>query len=176
VGKPAHTSPRAPGGSAREEVGWPHGGRELEAWRRGLSVPRRPPCFEQPSGEPGAGAGARRRAAPHFADAQEEQQLWEELRGQGASLNWALNEALQIHGGPAWRVFQVRRRSLTCRFLPCSIIFAFVFAARRSLVFVCWRQELELRARDRYGTFDQMITELRQLQEQRDTSTPSSRP
>jgi hypothetical protein len=60
--------------------------------------------------------------------------------------------------------------------LSCSIIFAFVFAARRSLVFVCWRQELELRARDRYGTFDQMITELRQLQEQRDTSTPSSRP
>jgi chromosome segregation ATPase len=36
------------------------------------------------------------------------------------------------------------------------------------LVFVCWRQELELRARDRYGAFDQMSTELRQLREQRD--------
>jgi hypothetical protein len=44
---------------------------------------------------------------PHFADAQEEQQLWEELRVHGASLNRVLNEALRIHGGPAWRVFQV---------------------------------------------------------------------
>jgi hypothetical protein len=34
----------------------------------------------------------------HFADAQEEQQLWEELRDHGASLNRALNEALRIHG------------------------------------------------------------------------------
>jgi hypothetical protein len=49
--------------------------------------------------------GAHRRAAPHFADAQEEQQLWEELRDHGASLNRVLNEALRIHGGPAWRVF-----------------------------------------------------------------------
>jgi hypothetical protein len=47
---------------------------------------------------------------PHFADAQEEQQLWEELRDHGASLNRVLNEALRIHGGPAWRVFQVRCR------------------------------------------------------------------
>jgi hypothetical protein len=45
---------------------------------------------------------------PAFADAQEEQQLWGELRNHGASLNRALNEALRIHGGPAWRVFQVR--------------------------------------------------------------------
>jgi hypothetical protein len=44
---------------------------------------------------------------PHFADAQEEQQLWEELRDHGASLNRVLNEVLRIHGGPAWRVFQV---------------------------------------------------------------------
>jgi chromosome segregation ATPase len=36
------------------------------------------------------------------------------------------------------------------------------------LVFVCWWQELELRARDRYGTLDQMSAELRQLREQRD--------
>jgi hypothetical protein len=42
---------------------------------------------------------------PHFADAQEEQQLWEELRDHGASLNRVLNEALWIHGGPAWRAF-----------------------------------------------------------------------
>jgi hypothetical protein len=46
---------------------------------------------------------------PHFADTQEEQQLWEELRDHDASLNRVLSEALRIHGGPAWRVFQVRR-------------------------------------------------------------------
>jgi chromosome segregation ATPase len=34
--------------------------------------------------------------------------------------------------------------------------------------FVRWWQELELRARDRYGTLDQMSTELRQLREQCD--------
>jgi hypothetical protein len=42
---------------------------------------------------------------PAFTDAQEEQQLCEELRDHGASLNRVLNEALRIHGGPAWRVF-----------------------------------------------------------------------
>jgi hypothetical protein len=53
---------------------------------------------------------------PAFTDAQEEQQLWEELRDHGASLNRALNEALRIHGGPAWRVFQVKRCCLFLRF------------------------------------------------------------
>jgi hypothetical protein len=60
---------------------------------------------------------------PAFADAQEEQQLWEELRDHGASLNRALNEALRIHGGPTWRVFQVRRCCLFLRlrrFHACS--------------------------------------------------------
>jgi regulator of replication initiation timing len=33
---------------------------------------------------------------------------------------------------------------------------------------VCWRQELEHCARDKYGTFDQMSAELRQLREQCD--------
>jgi hypothetical protein len=42
---------------------------------------------------------------PHFAEAQAEQELWEELCDHGASLNRALNEVLRIHGGPAWRVF-----------------------------------------------------------------------
>jgi chromosome segregation ATPase len=36
------------------------------------------------------------------------------------------------------------------------------------LVSVCWRQELEHRARDRYDTLDQMSAELRQLREQCD--------
>jgi hypothetical protein len=111
------------------------------------------------SGGPAAGQGQEHVDAPSplFADAQEEQQLWEELRGHGASLNRALNEALQIHGGPAWHVFQVRCRC----FFPCSVVF--VFVSRRPSVFVCWRQDLELRARDRYGALDQMSAELRQL-------------
>jgi hypothetical protein len=36
------------------------------------------------------------------------------------------------------------------------------------LVSVCWQQELEHRARDKYGAFDQMSAKLRQLREQRD--------
>jgi chromosome segregation ATPase len=38
-------------------------------------------------------------------------------------------------------------------------------ATRHSLVLVCWRQELEHHARDKYGAFDQMGAELRQLRE-----------
>jgi hypothetical protein len=41
----------------------------------------------------------------HFREAQAEQALWQEFRDHGASLNRALNEALRIHGGPAWRIF-----------------------------------------------------------------------
>jgi DNA repair exonuclease SbcCD ATPase subunit len=36
------------------------------------------------------------------------------------------------------------------------------------LVFVCWWQELEFHARDRYDALDQMSAELRQLREQHD--------
>jgi hypothetical protein len=71
-----------------------------------------------------------------------------------------LNEALRIHGGRAWRIFQVRR----CR--PLSLISSSLrlfLVTRRSLVLVCWRQELEHRARDKYGAFDQMSAELHQL-------------
>jgi chromosome segregation ATPase len=45
---------------------------------------------------------------------------------------------------------------------PCLLL-----AARRLSVFVCW-QELEHRARDKYGAFNQMNAELHQLREQRD--------
>jgi transposase InsO family protein len=112
------------------------------------------PASSDPAASLGQGQERVDASPPHFADAQEEQQLWEELRGHGASLNRVLNEALRIHDGRAWRVFQVRRRSLACRFIPCSVVFTFVFAARRSLVFVCWWQELELRTCDRYGALD----------------------
>jgi chromosome segregation ATPase len=37
------------------------------------------------------------------------------------------------------------------------------------LVSICWRQELEHRARDKYDALDQMSAKLRQLREQRDT-------
>jgi uncharacterized protein (DUF3084 family) len=41
-------------------------------------------------------------------------------------------------------------------------------AARHLLVSICWRQELEHCARDKYSALDQMSAELRQLREQRD--------
>jgi hypothetical protein len=44
---------------------------------------------------------------PTFADAQGEQELWGELRSHGAMLDRALNEALRVHGGPAWRAVSV---------------------------------------------------------------------
>jgi hypothetical protein len=53
---------------------------------------------------------------PAFADAQGEQELWGELRSHGAALDRALHEALRIHGGPAWRVFQVGHHCLLLSF------------------------------------------------------------
>jgi hypothetical protein len=60
----------------------------------------------------------------HFGDAQAEQALWQEFRDHGASLNRALNEVLRIHGGPAWRVFQV------CDFSPGFAVFPPSFLLR----------------------------------------------
>jgi hypothetical protein len=60
---------------------------------------------------------------PAFTDTQKEQQLWEELRDHGAALNRALSEALRIHGGPAWRVFQVRRCCLFSSISSFSCLF-----------------------------------------------------
>jgi hypothetical protein len=60
---------------------------------------------------------------PAFADAQEEQQLWGELRDHGAALNRASNEAMRIHGGQAWRVFQVRRCCLFSSISSFSCLF-----------------------------------------------------
>jgi hypothetical protein len=58
---------------------------------------------------------------PAFADAQGEQELWGELRNHGAALDRALNEALRIHGGPAWRIFQVGH----CRVFSLFFLFSF---------------------------------------------------
>jgi hypothetical protein len=74
---------------------------------------------------------------PAFADAHEEQQLWGELRDHGAALNLALNEALQIHGGLAWRVFQVKR----CCLFPLISSFSCLFLTAWCLPgLICWRQ------------------------------------
>jgi hypothetical protein len=69
--------------------------------------PTPPPGSSGPAAGPGQGQERVDTPSPLFAGAQEEQQLWEELRGHDTSLNRALNEALLIHGGPAWHVFQV---------------------------------------------------------------------
>jgi hypothetical protein len=68
----------------------------------GLSSPRAGPTARLEQGQEGADA-----PLAHYIDAQAEQGLWEELRDHGASRNRALNEALWIHGGPAWHTFQV---------------------------------------------------------------------
>jgi hypothetical protein len=55
-----------------------------------------------------------------FVEVQAEQGLWQELRDHSASLNWALNEALRIHSGPTWRVFQVSWISSDLTVLPLA--------------------------------------------------------
>jgi hypothetical protein len=79
-------------------------GVESSSSRAGRSAPG-----EGPVGDP-----------PAFADAQEQQELWGELRNHGSVLDRALNEALRIHGGPAWRVFQVGHRHLLSLFFSSS--------------------------------------------------------
>jgi hypothetical protein len=46
-------------------------------------------------------------------------------------------------------------------FSPISSFPCLFLVTRRLLVPVCWRQELEHRARDKYGALDQMSAELR---------------
>jgi hypothetical protein len=63
----------------------------------------------------------------HFDEAQAEQALWQEFRDYGAWINNVLIEALRVHGGASFRIFQVcvsRRirgpfsRSLFARVFP----------------------------------------------------------
>jgi hypothetical protein len=60
-----------------------------------------------------------------FADAQAEQELWGELRSHGATLDRALNKALRVHGGPAWRVFQVGHRCSFSSFPRFCVLFLY---------------------------------------------------
>jgi hypothetical protein len=94
----------------------------------------------------------------HFAEAQAEQELWQELRDHGASLNRALKEALRIHSDPAWRTFQVR---FSAGFRDCFSRFLLVL----SLIpvfprLIGRRQDLERRARERYDILDRLDAEL----------------
>jgi hypothetical protein len=63
----------------------------------------------------------------YFNEAQAEQAPWQEFRDHRASLNNALNEALQIHAGPAWRVFKVRTLVAEFEIFPrclCALTFS----------------------------------------------------
>jgi hypothetical protein len=67
---------------------------------------------------------------PAFADAQGEQELWGELHSHGATLDRALNEVLRVHGGPAWRVFQVGHRCSFSSFPRFCVLFLYQDAYR----------------------------------------------
>jgi hypothetical protein len=58
----------------------------------------------------------------HFSEAKAEHALWQEFRDHGASLNRALNKALRIHRGRAWRIFQVRDLSPGFAVSPLSFL------------------------------------------------------
>jgi hypothetical protein len=58
----------------------------------------------------------------HFSDAQAEQALWQEFRDHSSSVNRALDEVLRIHGGPAWRICQVRGFSPGFEVSPLSFL------------------------------------------------------
>jgi hypothetical protein len=97
---------------------------------------------------------------PHFVEAQAEQELWQELRDHGASLNRALNEALRIHSGPAWCVFQVS--GLSSDFVVSSRAFFRVraFSDPFSSRLAHRQQDLERRARERYDALDRLDADL----------------
>jgi hypothetical protein len=97
----------------RMVFGRPRDGAEASSSRAGL------PASGGPAASPGRGWERVDAPSPHLAHTEAEQELWEELRDHGTSLNRALNEALRIHGGPAWRVFQVHGY--------LSVAFALVF-------------------------------------------------
>jgi hypothetical protein len=83
----------------------------------------------------------------HFNDAQTEQALWQEFQDHGTSLNNALNEALRIHAGPAWRVFQMCVPVIEFGVFPCRFCVRaspdFPFFHTLSASDRSWRAKLE---------------------------------
>jgi DNA repair exonuclease SbcCD ATPase subunit len=96
----------------------------------------------------------------HFVEAQAEQGLWQELRDHGASLNRALNEALRIHSGPTWHIFQVSWISSNLAVPPPSLFRVRAFPDSFSSRFARWRQDLERQARERYDALDHLNADL----------------
>jgi hypothetical protein len=96
----------------------------------------------------------------HFVEAQAEQGLWWELRDHGASLNRALNEAVRIHSGPVWRIFQVSWISLSLAVPPPALFRVRAFPDSFSSRLDCWRQDLERQARERYDALDRLDADL----------------
>jgi hypothetical protein len=82
----------------------------------------------------------------HFDEAQAEQALWQEFRDHNASINNALSEALRVHGGPSWRIFQVRIFRRIRDLLPYSLCVCafsdFAFSYVLSAGDRSWRAEL----------------------------------
>jgi hypothetical protein len=96
----------------------------------------------------------------HFVEAQAEQGLWQELYDHDASLNWALNEALRIHNGPAWHVFQVSWISSNLAAPPPALSRVRAFPDSFSSRLARWRQDLERWARERYDALDRLDADL----------------
>jgi hypothetical protein len=100
-----------------------------------------------------------------------EQELWQELRDHGALLNRALNEALRIHNGPAWRVFQVSWISSNFAVSPPAFFRVLAFPDSFSSRLARWQQDLERRARDRYDALDRLNADLNWYRSQYDALT-----
>jgi hypothetical protein len=71
-----------------------------------------------------------------------------------------LNEALRIHSGPAWRVFQVIWVSSGFAVPSPALFRVRAFPYARSSRLARWRQELERRARERYDALDCLDADL----------------
>jgi hypothetical protein len=71
-----------------------------------------------------------------------------------------LNEALRIHSGPAWRVFQVSWISSSLAVRPPALFRVRAFPDSCSSCLACWRQDLERRARERYDALDRLEPDL----------------
>jgi hypothetical protein len=121
-----------------------------------------PPWLERSSGGHGAGAGERQRTIPPL---RRRPRGAAAVGGAAQPRHFAQSSAERGAADPRWPCVACLPGMMPL-LLTCSVVF--VFVSRRLLVFVCWRQELELRNRDRYGALDQMSAELRQLREQRD--------
>jgi hypothetical protein len=121
MGELARASPRVCGGVLvmREDdcvmPRCPMYGAEASSSRAAL--PARDAIVARPEQERGH-AGA---PPTHLVEAQAEQALWQEFRDHDTLLNNTLNEALRIHRGPLWQIFQVHVFLLNLEFSPLSL-------------------------------------------------------